>query len=398
MFAYIVVLIILVFPLIHYRRHQASEKNSKYFYLEFIVMACLMGFRYRVGGDSIRYENLYLYQSSLTELATASNWWSDGYQPLWTLLSAICKSISDEFWVFQICQAFIVNGIVFYCANRYCKYRYTFVLVYFLTYYLYFNAEIMREALAVSVFMFSFKYLVSHRYGKYYIFCLIAFMFHASAFILFFLPPIYKIVSKRRGVPLYLTILSLSFVVILSADVIIYLMSAYLFSGNSLILDRLFFLGESNGLNFFGIAGKIIFLLPVIITQRCLWSVRDLNTDANNFISSMYIIFSIIAVVITPLSRLENYFSILFLIIFVNFICSYTCRKYFRSMISISILIFSISQVRWYSALTHSIYKEDSDFRRYERYIPYHSIIDKEKEPEREHAIRQEDLKVVSDY
>lgn len=198
--------------------------------------------------------------------------------------------------------------------------------------------------------------------------------------------------------PLYLTILSLSFVVILSADVIIYLMSAYLFSGNSLILDRLFFLGESNGLNFFGIAGKIIFLLPVIITQRCLWSVRDLNTDANNFISSMYIIFSIIAVVITPLSRLENYFSILFLIIFVNFICSYTCRKYFRSMISISILIFSISQVRWYSALTHSIYKEDSDFRRYERYIPYHSIIDKEKEPEREHAIRQEDLKVVSDY
>lgn len=387
MIAYVVVFILLIIPIYQYRHHQADKSNITYYFVEFIILTFLMGLRYRVGGDSLRYEEYYLYQPSLSELFKIKNWVLEGFQPGWTLLCALCKSISSEFWVLQLTQSLIVNGIIFYCANKYCRYRYSFILIYFLTQYLYFNCEIMREAIAVSIFVFSFKYLVTRNYLKYYTFCTIAFLFHASAIILFILPLLYLFIAKKKGLRLYLTLLITAFCILLLSGLITAYLSTYIFSQNTFILAKINDIGTGSGLNIFGIIGKLLVLSPIIITQYCVTQSNKSDTEAENFILSMYLLVAIVGMFVLPLNRLENYFVIFFLMYFTNFICSSNYRRRLGALIPTTVLIFSISQFIWYYSLVVSNGTLNTEFRKYQRYVPYHSIIDPQKDSEREKAI-----------
>lgn len=392
MVIYILVFIFLLIPLFLYRRQQRNESNMPYYIAEFLILTCLMGFRYRVGGDSIRYEGYYISQPGLSDLLSYDEWNFNTYQPLWNLLSSFCKSISDEFWVVQLLQSIIVNGIIFYSANRYCRYRYSFVIIYYLSQYLYFNCEIMREAIAISVFLLSFKYLVSHQYWKYYIYCFAAFMFHASAIILFILPFFYPLVSNSRGLRLYLTLVIIAVCMLISSGVVLHYLTAYLFPNNSPLVERLFNIGESSGLNMFGIISKIIFIVPVIITQYCLTRSKSQSSDAANFILSMYLLFAFVGLFFVPLNRFENYFIIFFLILFTNFICSARYKRRFTSLLPLSIIIYCVSVFCWYNTKVILMYNSSHTFRRYQRFIPYHSIIDREEDSEREWAVVMEGI------
>lgn len=390
MLAYILVFIFLLVPLFKYRHHQEKKSNRTYYIAEYIVLTCFMGFRYRVGGDSIRYEGYHLSQLNLNDLLSADSMAFNDYQPLWNLFSAICKGISDEFWVVQLLQAIIVNGAIFYVANKYCRFRYSFVIVYFFAQYLYFNCEIMREALAVSCFLLSYKYLVSRKYLKYYLFCLAAFMFHASALIMFVLPFFYPLIAKRRGAKLYLMLLLMALAVVLTSGIVLYSLASYLFSDNVLILEKLDLIDTSEGLNVFGIVSKLLFISPVIITQYCLTRSRSQNSDAENFILSMYLLFVLIGMFFLPLNRLENYFVIFFLMFFTNLICSPKYKRRFTTLIPLAVTIFCISQFNWYYTEVQLVGGTNHKFRRYQRYIPYHSLLNPKEDPEREWAVVME--------
>ena len=102
MIIYIIVLIILLVPLF-FKQKQSAIKYNSYYWFEFFVLFLLMGLRFRVGGDSLRYELYYSYHPNLNELFAEGGWLTnEGFQPLWVLLQATCKSISDDFVIVQI--------------------------------------------------------------------------------------------------------------------------------------------------------------------------------------------------------------------------------------------------------------------------------------------------------
>lgn len=125
----------------------------------FMVLVSLSGFRYRIGGDSYFYIKMYEYLPTLPELSSIELGVSK-LQPLWLLLNAISRTISPDFFVFQLLHALIVNSIIFYFFRKYTKYVFTAVLLYFIGFYGYFNFEILRESLAICVFLLSLEFFV----------------------------------------------------------------------------------------------------------------------------------------------------------------------------------------------------------------------------------------------
>ena len=186
MLPYIIPLILTVLASIHY--DWSSHKAGKLFiwFFLYIYMVLLMGLRYKVGGDTLNYMDWHYYAPSLSEwkLFDVSN----PYEPGFTLLGSFSRSISKEFWVFELIHAFILNTCIFYFIAKNTKYRFLGLFICFLFYYLYFSTEILRESIAVFVFVLNYKYFEKKQWLKYYISVFVACLFHISAVFLIILP------------------------------------------------------------------------------------------------------------------------------------------------------------------------------------------------------------------
>lgn len=151
----------------------------------FISLVLIIGLRYEVGGDTYNYMNMWPYVDDL------KSWKFDilsKYQPLYTLICAISKSISEEFYIFQIIHSLLLNVLIYIFIFNYTNNKFTALLISFFTFYLYFSTEILRESLAVMVFSLNIKNYIENKYIKYYIGIFIACLFHISACFLIILP------------------------------------------------------------------------------------------------------------------------------------------------------------------------------------------------------------------
>ncbi|MBS1504558.1 MAG: EpsG family protein, partial [Bacteroidetes bacterium] len=107
-----------------------------------IVLVCIAGLRYRVGGDTLSYIDEYdeiPYFSQLLKYNFIGSRWD----PLWVVFSSICRSINPDFVFLQCIHALIVNTIIFRFIKRNTQYRFTGILLYYMFAYLYFNMEIL---------------------------------------------------------------------------------------------------------------------------------------------------------------------------------------------------------------------------------------------------------------
>lgn len=163
-----------------------SSKECICFVFLYIYLVLLIGLRYEVGGDTLNYMGDFELRKDLSEWSYEYD--DNGFQPLYTLLCAIAKSISSEFYVFQIIHAIIFNGLLFCFIHRNVKYKYTALLLSFLIYYFYFSTEILRESLAVMVFLFNYKNLQESKWVRYYIGVGLSCLLHVSAIFLLLLP------------------------------------------------------------------------------------------------------------------------------------------------------------------------------------------------------------------
>lgn len=384
MLVYIIVLLLLLFPLF-FKREQSNRVYDKYYWFEFLVLFLLMGLRFRVGGDSIRYETYYTYANDLNQLFLKGAWnITEGFQPLWTIYQAACKTVSDDFVIVQLVNAFIVNGIIFYYANKNVRQRFTFVVLYYFLLYPYFNTEIMRESLAVVVFMMGYKYLVEKKYIRYYLACSVAFMFHASAIFLFILPVIYPILSRLRGWKSYVLPLVISLVVSYYISSLLDFVNSTLFMDNSMLHEKSDQVMESVGLNIFGITMQLIYMFPLFFSMH---HFQKQENNSENFVLTMYFFVSIIGMIFLPLVRLSNYFSILFLCMYCDVIADTDVLHKYRTIVILSLCILLCSRLSYYCQGMVGTNGKSKEFKMYDIYIPYHSIFDKEYDERREKAI-----------
>lgn len=150
-----------------------------------------MGLRFEVGGDTLTYMSWYEWAKPI------SSWnpfdVTNIYEPGFTFIAACVKSLHGEFYHFQIVHAIILNTCIFYFISKNTQYRFSAILVAFLTYYIYFSTEVLREAIAVFIFILNFKSFTEHRWGRYYLVVFICILFHFSATFLLVLPLLSRI-------------------------------------------------------------------------------------------------------------------------------------------------------------------------------------------------------------
>ena len=117
-------------------------------------LVLIIGLRFKVGGDTINYMGDYEWRPKLSD-------WElnilDPYQPGYTILCSIGKTISDEFYVFQIIHAIIINSLLIIFLQKSSKYPFSSLLAIFLCCYLYFSTEILREVIAVLIFCINIR-------------------------------------------------------------------------------------------------------------------------------------------------------------------------------------------------------------------------------------------------
>ena len=161
----------------------------------YIYLLLLIGFRYRVGGDTINYMGYYEWQSDLENYQVT---FGDIMQPGYNFLCAVTKSISPDFYVFQLLHSFIVNTLLFIFISKNTKYIFSALFVFFFMSYMNFTCEVMRESIAALIFAFLYKPLIQKKWMIYYLGVTLCMMFHLSAFILIIFPFLTWIKFNRK--------------------------------------------------------------------------------------------------------------------------------------------------------------------------------------------------------
>ena len=350
----------------------------KYNYIvECLVLILLFGLRYRLGSDSIRYENAYDHMPELRYIEF-NLFVFVKYQPFWLFLNSLLKSLGCSFVVLQILQSIFVNGGVFYIIQKKCHYKYTAIVFYYLLYYQYFTTEILRESIAVVIFLLSYDSLINKRYLKYMGMAVIAFLFHISSIIIF-LAPFFVIFLKKKYNFFTLYIIVVVFSLISSV-----LIERFvdLFGGLDEYVDSLSDNYLDHSLNIFGMLYKLFFLLPYILFLSIIKYIPSLNNRENRLILLSYIILKVLGVAYPPLDRFSNYFCILMLIVVTNMLRVTTFYKY-HCLVFGGFLIVLYSQFAFYLK-DYSYYNDNRTAYYYNMFIPYSSIINPKMDQTRE--------------
>ena len=328
-----------------------------------ITMSVFMGLRYRVGLDSINYLNGYENLPLFSEFLDL-NIFHLKYEPGFLLLTWICKAISPEFYIFQCVQSIILNTSVAIFIYKYTKNPFWGLLFYSYLIWPYFNTEILRESLAISIFLLNYTNLCRNKYLRYYLFSILSICFHYSAIILLLFPLVKYIKLNRYYAMACIGILfALPLVNIISSHLPVSSISS------RIILYSV--VAENLNLNW-RIAALIKYMSVPLCTLFVYYAVK-INSEYTKWILlQLLFCFGIFAIPIIFV-RMTNY-TVMFVVLYAANIMSMARIKCICKLSVITVML--LSQIHYY-------------YNMYSAWIPYSSVFTKEKSVEREILWRQ---------
>ncbi|WP_130854357.1 EpsG family protein [Olivibacter jilunii] len=340
----------------------------------YLILTLVAGLRYRVGGDTLAYINDFNKLPQFADLPRF-DYLNAPYNPLWYIFNAFVKAVWNDFVFFQLIHAAIVNGAVFWFFNKYCKYKYVAVLFYYILYYTYFNMEILRESLAIAVFLLSVPSLIAKKWFKYYTLAFIAVFLHSSAMMLFFLPILYKRLSRKY---ILLMCLLLILLPIINIENVLMIFS---FTDQIAIKIKSYMSSE---INIFGVLMQLLVVLPTLVFHF----VRKKNDIGQHVFQnnvSPYLIIGILSLILGGFYRFLNYLALLNVVYLADTFCSIQTLKkssnYSSKLANFAIVMLLIHQIYYYVRDT-SEYRIGTRF--YMLYFPYHTVFDPQIELNRE--------------
>lgn len=185
---YLAVIIALLVLCYVYDYRGREEGRLLWWIVIMVVLICIAGFRFRMGTDSIKYENYYNWDQPTLSQLRPDHFQATRFAPLYIVLASACRSISSDFLAVQFAVSIIVNISIF--RFLWCNTRHIFfaALLYFFFQFFNLNMEVLREALAVSVFLWAWPLFLKGKWLAYYALAVLAFFFHVSSIFMFLLP------------------------------------------------------------------------------------------------------------------------------------------------------------------------------------------------------------------
>lgn len=384
---YLVILIIL-FVGLRFDKVIWNKQSTHFFRFEWVVLFLFSGLRYRVGGDTMSYMDGYAFLPTIGELT-----WQDaliniwGYQPLYLYLVSACRSISEEFILFQLVHSFIVNTTVFWLIKKYAKRPFLVVTLYFVLSFTNWNMEIMKQSLTNCCFLLSIPYLINKQWKKYFVYALVGFGFHAAGFVLFIIPLVFHSIGEKNTIRY-----------ILYVGVGLFLISHLSFIQN--ILNELGLYSISSDIEFYGdkvsnVFGFIYGLVTAFFIPFLFLIYYKGDSKAEQSFTALYVILVGLSVSLAFLYRITDMIEIPFFIAITNYIKEYKNRRlldvaygnYAKNKksykLAIAVLVVLI-------ASEFSFYNQDYTAKigtpayRYDLYLPYTSIFNPQEMPVRE--------------
>lgn len=368
---YLLLIIIFLYPILTHMRVDDCFK-SKYYWFECVCLIIVAGFRYQVGGDTFGYMADWDFMPNLKEI-NASSFLLTRYQPLWVVINAFAKSLNEEFFVLQIIEAAIINIATFYIICKASSPRNVFhiTLIYMLSSFLFFNCEIMREAISIGLFYIAFNQLINHNYLRYFLIITVAFFIHDSAVILFLVPLFLKFLEREISIKTIFICFLVSLLV--SRPYIMSFWVNYLPGARGET-----FLNKYGAMEIGSILGIIRSIIFVLLYYYLLKIEEGRLSKMTEYGLKIFLILRIFGIAMPIFSsRLCNFFTIFFYIAIADAIVENFNRRRIVSYVFIMMLSFSTYRyyfndvTKWVTSSTTS-----TRYHFYELFYPYYSIFD----------------------
>ena len=343
-----------------------NEKSSNAIYwLLCLVFIIVSGIKYRVGGDPLTYADEYSSYPAFKDFGSEDIFHMK-YSPLFYVIVALCKLVSNDFVFFQIIQSLVINIAVFWIINRYSRLRFTAIFLYYLLFYVYFW-EIMRESFCIALFLFAVPSLFQKRYLRYYLLVLLAVFIHVSASFLLVLPLLYKFVKKG-----WLFVL----VGTLGIAVLFMLILQYPFVFSEVLPKRIMqkILGYGT-LDIYGPAVVLNYIHASALAILVLLSKKFYGMDDLQPMLKIYIMIFLLTASVQGIYRLANYVCV-FEIIVMSQLLVPVFRTFRAKPFPALVLMGAFSVILWLKAfdLTISTDYYSSGTHFYNRYYPYETV------------------------
>ena len=275
----ILLLVIMVFACLS---NKVNEKGKNVLiFLIFLSLSIISGIRYNVGADYLNYQTFFNYIGVLS---------NSDYEIGYYLLNYILKFLFNN----SISIFFATSMIINYFICKMIKDNENHVLSYFIYIcgtYFFFGLNGIRQAIAMSLFYYSLKFIKTKNLKKYFICNLIGMLFHISSSIFI---PLYLILDKPIKNKKKVIILIMSF--LLSNTIVKILSNVLLTSRYSFYILKSEYYIKST----FNISSIINFLILI------LYSVFTDKNDKNNCIfENIHLIAAIISILM-PYMPLAN--------------------------------------------------------------------------------------------
>ena len=379
---YILILLYIVILFFRYDIQNLKEGKNINYQILWGVFVLVAGLSYHVGGDSIGYEitfKNYRFVNSIDDVYDG-NLLANSKEPLWVFVNILFSKVFGDFQFLKFAIALFFNTTVFWFIKKHSPKPFFSVLLYAVILGLHLNFQVLRESVAIGLFLIAFDKLCGEKkhYLQYYLIVLVAFMFHRFAFAMLIVP-LFFLLKMRWW---YYAILGI-----------------FLLAGpkvNELMFDSgLFLLDDSLGktfefykeneqyhvenLNVFGILNTIMKIIPIWLLL--FWGDDSYNKRVGNAYLLLYV-FN--AVSIGILFRINDYLLFSFVVTAsssLSRIRSHGKIKvhgvvFPKPIFTIITVLFLLSTI-----IGHITYERSFE------YFPYSSVITKQKVQERENLL-----------
>lgn len=375
----------------------------KYYNLHFIVALSILilvsGLRYRLGADTAIYMFYYNhYCHDIFHLTPRD--FSGGiyeYEPLWVILNSLCKTFTDDFWPVQLMTSIIHISAWGYFVKKVCpNFCFLMLVFFFLFEWFHMDFVLMREAIALGMFLMAVLSLNKKQYIKMLFFVSIAFLFHKfsiGVFLMFFLYYVLfsRYVKVGYGLVLFFMILGMVY------EGWVWEIVGRVIGVDSMYAQRLSSYANSEyyGSSHLNWIGRIVLYTLIGFYLVVLRLIQNKMTDyiiLNKRIMETAILLSAIILTIRDsvqiIYRVYDYFHTFTSLLLVLFLIQMVNTKFYQKYKIVLFVIFMFFPVRiFYSSYIKASWGGHGDVKRITEFVPYSSVLSPERDEVREKKI-----------
>ena len=306
---------IFCFSLFSFQR-KANERFL--FGLLLFIIIIFVGLRYEVGGpDWVSYKQFYADIEPIDRviIGRAEIFRGHGFEPGFKLMASVLKSFTDNYILLNLLVSTISLSLIGVTLLRLSPYPITSLFLYFCTVVLLADMTVVRQMLAVSIFVFSTKFIVNRNPFRFIALVFVATLFHYSAILsipLYFLFHRYKLEYNAYIVVVFLLLKLFLGKVALQLLAVIYMIPGLSFS---IYLKASQYINEAlaSGFQFgFGQIERLVVFILLLYAGR---DIENKYGDAGRIVMFLVMVNIVVSIMLYDFSSMYlriRYFFIVF--------------------------------------------------------------------------------------